>query len=82
MNLNYQQERTLIISAFRYALGRKTYIVSEIVDIIINNWGTLTEHDRGLICHEIKEAIELDAAGMDMDVREWQKILARFESER
>ena len=68
-------EEGIFIYGFRYCLGRKTYVVSDMVDILINNWKYLTENTKNLIKKEIKEAIDEGNAGMDMDVIQWRRIL-------
>jgi len=68
-------DTSIIFYAFRYALGRKTYAVNDVVAAIISVWDTLPPTDQLLYHREIKEAIALGKAGMDMDVKEWKKIL-------
>ena len=75
MNLTYENERDLIFCSFRYALGRKTYIVSTIADIILKNWEFIPENDRILFKIEIEKAIEQNNAGMAQDVEHWKQIL-------
>lgn len=65
----------MVLSSFRYALGRSTYIVSETVDWLKDNWLFLDLKTRDLIVIEIKEAMDIDRTGMDMDTNEWKKIL-------
>lgn len=78
-NASYSEMRTLLIGVFRYALGRRTYVVSDTVGILLNNWDNFHEHDKQLCVKEIKHAIEHELAGDKCDVRQWQKILARGE---
>lgn len=61
--------------AMRYALGRKTYVVGSVTNELIENWDNFREGDKKVMIKEIKEAIEKGRAGMDMDVRNWNKIL-------
>lgn len=65
-NLNH-----MIFSAFRYALGRATYIVHMTTDFIKNNTDLLTENDMKLMIKEITEAEERDWLGWEMDKVEW-----------
>ena len=65
----------ILFYAFRYALGRSTYVVGQIVDEIIERWDTLDEQDQSQYKREIVEAIELKPTSMKMDVKEWQRIL-------
>jgi len=64
----------LRLLAFRYALGRKTYIVSELVEDLTNNWDTMSKYHKQ-IQDDIKGAIRRNDAGMDMDVELWESIL-------
>lgn len=61
--------------AFRYALGRQTYVVSDVVETIIRNWDELSSNVQRRIKMEIEEAISKNMAGHEMDVKEWKKIL-------
>ena len=65
----------VLFSAFRYALGRQTYIVSSIVENILNNWDNISDKLKNLMKKEIQESINNDKAGMECDVKEWRKIL-------
>lgn len=64
----------ILLCAFRYALGRKTYVVSGIADQLIRNWDDLG-YLQDQICKEIDEAIAANTAGMEMDVKVWQRVL-------
>jgi hypothetical protein len=69
-------EDILMFCAFRYALGRRTYVVGSIVKILLDNWNTLSPTQQELYKKEIRAAIMKDRAGMQMDIDEWNKILA------
>lgn len=69
------EQRELLIYAFRYALGRKTYAVSTVANIIKDSWNKLSENDKKLIRREIDEALATGAAGHDMDRQQWQSIM-------
>ncbi len=66
---------TLAFSAFRYGLGRKTYVVSNIVQALINNKHNIKTETKQRICSEIEHAIDLDNAGMDCDIAEWKHLM-------
>ena len=76
MTLN---EDITIGCAFRYALGRMTYVVSSVCDEIERLAPTISEKTRRRFIVEIDEAIERDAAGMQMDVDRWRKCRAIIE---
>ena len=69
------KQADVLICAFRYALGRRSYITGTIVDAVMEAWDELSIHDRLLIKHEIKEAIKAGTAGDNIDVRLWREIL-------
>lgn len=72
---------TLVFCAFRYALGRKTYIVSEVVDEIIKRLPELQERTKAQMADEIFRAANTNMAGMKIDVTEWLKLKAEIENE-
>ncbi len=69
------EERDILIYAFRYALGRSTYSTSTMSQIIQKNWGMLSEHDKKLFQREIQEAFDMERYGMSCDKASWQIIL-------
>lgn len=67
---------TMLFYAFRYALGRRTYAVSDVVDELQKQWPTITQRTKCHIHREIADAISTNRAGDDCDIKEWQKVLA------
>ncbi len=65
---------TLLLCSFRYALGRRTYAVSMVVKIILDNQELLSEGLKKLMLKEIELALATDRAGMDCDRKEWVKL--------
>ena len=65
----------IIFYAFRYCLGRRTYAVSEMVSYLFNNWNNISKRVRDKITEEIANAIENKRAGMECDIKQWEKIL-------
>lgn len=65
----------ILFYAFRYALGRSTYAVIDVVDAICKEWPRISQNTRSLMQVEIMDAINRNRAGMDMDVAEWRKVL-------
>lgn len=68
-------QRDVLIYAFRYALGRSTYVVRDMCTVIAAAWSQLPESDRKLIKDEILFAVTNGFAGMDMDAAEWSQLL-------
>ena len=66
---------TLLVCSFRYALGRMTYIVSEIVRIILRHKEELQPKTKKLMIREIKWALDHNQAGMQCDRQQWERLL-------
>lgn len=66
--------RFMIISSFRYALGRKTYIVIETCDWLRENINLIDDLDKKLMIEEIEFADNLGKLGMKCDSIEWKKL--------
>ena len=65
----------VLFMAFRYALGRMTYVSLEMSEILIEKWDKISPSMRLRIQSEIRDAIDYDMAGMDMDIQQWQRVL-------
>lgn len=65
----------VILAATRYALGRASYVVSDVVNFLLCNWQKISERNKNIILRDIKEAINQNVAGMECDVAQWNKIL-------
>lgn len=81
MKIETDDDRLVLISAFRYALGRHSYIPSVVAGVLEQCWADLTGHDQRLIKREIAEAIERGHAGMNYDVATWRRVLALGEND-
>ena len=75
IKLETDLEQFVVVAAFRYALGRRSYAVSLIAHWLIKNWNEISINDQNLIKREIQEAIDGDCAGMEMDKAEWRNVL-------
>lgn len=86
-------EDLMVIAAFRYCLGRMTYIVGVCADWLVDKWPELPPHSRALIRTELDRAFEQDdedratgasfkALGWDCDRREWEKVRALWAGEQ
>lgn len=67
-------EKIILICAFRYALGRQTYVVSYITEEIIRKWESIERGTRELIQSEIRQH-ESTFGFSEIDRKEWHKIL-------
>jgi hypothetical protein len=75
LTITQQDFNDLAWMATRYMLGRKTYAVSTLCEILIRRNNHLYPENKDQIAVEINQAIEKGEAGMEMDVIEWQKVL-------
>ena len=66
----------LMVSAERYALGRRTYMVSWTCEVIKNNLHLLTDNDRNVMIRDIENAVDY---GDECDKAEWEKLLELLE---
>ena len=71
----FEVNEDMVFYAFRYALGRRTYAVGTVSDYLIDNWHRLKPQTKEKMLEEIRDAIKHKRAGMDMDVKMWQRIL-------
>ncbi len=73
--VNDREIETLMVCAFRYAIGRKTYIVNTIADILIEHKDKLGDGARLGIVRDIHRDIAIENVGMECDKREWLRVL-------
>ena len=65
-------EPALVMCAFRYALGRRSYMVGLVADEVDRVKDKLSFHVKDRMIDEIMEAIDDEAAGDPCDVQTWQ----------
>lgn len=68
-------DNLMTVAAFRYCLGRASYIVSHCVDYLSKHWEQIPVSDKKLIHKEIQGAFDSESYGMEMDKEQWQKVL-------
>lgn len=73
INGNKDDLSMILVSAERYALGRKTYIVNWTCEFIENNLALLTEKDRQVMIRDLENPISY---GDECDEKEWKILLA------
>ena len=61
----------IVFSAFRYALGRRTYVVGVVCDYIKENIGMIESKHLPLLAAEIEDAEEYNMLGDPCDRKEW-----------
>jgi hypothetical protein len=75
-------EEIVLACAFRYALGRMTYVVSSVCNELIKKQHLLGENFKYRTVKEIDEAAQNDALGMEMDKEYWMKVRNLFDPEK
>lgn len=68
----------MLMCAFRYALGRGTYIVGWVADELIEHRLALRSQWRQQIVRDIREAIGEDDAGWGIDATQWRQVVEAF----
>ena len=64
----------MVMWAFRYALGRKTGAVLDVVEQLKIHWENLKPFTQKQIKQEISFAIKMKMAGDDCDIEKWNEI--------
>ena len=72
VEIDRQDLNDLMWCAFRYALGRMTYVPATIAAIIVENIDHLNKTTRESIVRDIDKALIDDQAGMKCDSEEWK----------
>ncbi len=78
INLTYSDFNDVIVYAFRYALGRKTYAVQDMSSILIKHKDNISHNSKFVICRDIKRAINNKEIGMSFDQKSWIDVLECF----
>lgn len=77
--MNYKPEwgfhNLMVLAAFRYCLGRRTYIVSSCVDWLIQYWSEIDENTKKIITEEVYDALVDKNAGDSCDVEDWERLM-------
>jgi len=79
INGNKDDISMILVSAERYALGRRTYIVRWTCEFIRNNLYLLTEKDKQVMIIDIENPISY---GDECDKAEWLNLLERLKIEQ
>jgi len=72
----------LLICAFRYCLGRMSYIVEDMANHIESEWDDICPEFQRLIERETRYALNMNVAGMQMDRESWEKLLEFIEDKK
>jgi hypothetical protein len=82
INIQNENKNLILKCAFRYALGRKTYIVKTVVDELLANWDNFEIWDKKQLKDEIVDYEErVGNLGDDIDTIQWYRVIARYRAE-
>jgi hypothetical protein len=82
MELEANDGNTLFLCAFRYALGRMTYVTQEVADLLIYHSDQLFEETKERIVKEIQQAYATNNYGMAIDRLQWDNVLREFKQQK
>ena len=71
-----------IIYAERYAIGRTTYVPSEVNNIILKYLSFITNSTLGVLIQDIELEANREMLGMDFDKKMWLALLDTLKNER
>jgi len=77
----YPEGMIILLYAFRYALGRRTYSSMIMSEKLIAEWDNIEPGFQKQICDDIRHAIKHGIAGDQCDIREWEKVLRHAEGD-
>jgi len=79
INGNKDDMSMILVSAERYAMGRRTYIVGWVCEFIRNNLQLLTEKDKQVMIRDIENSISY---GDECDKVKWLNLLEKLKIEQ
>lgn len=74
-----EEHESVMFWAFRYALGRHTYAVSDVAGYLIKHKADIQPTTRSMIVREIKEHFDrYGDGGWECDRRSWDDVVQAF----
>lgn len=67
-------DQLMAMAAFRYCLGRQSYIVGACIEWIRDIWNQLDKNSQFVMLRDTIEALQRDKAGADMDKMGWHDL--------
>jgi len=77
--MNKMELNDLMVCAFRYALGRKTYVVATIGELLIKHKDILSETSKAQMIRDINRVTKTANYGMDIDKNIWIRVRTALE---
>ena len=72
----------VLLCAFRYALGRSTYVVRAIAETLIAHRDRLSAADRALVVREIREHLASEFNGSADDLDTWEHVATVLDDDK
>jgi len=66
------REELMNVAAFRYCLGRSSYIVGACIDWLKRYWKDFSKNTQSVILRDLVEALQDGMVGMEMDDNAWR----------
>ena len=82
ITITIQEFQQIIIYAERYAIGRMTYVPSEVNQIIRKYLPRISSNTLGVLIQDIEFKADRDMLGMDFDKKMWLALLDTLRNER
>lgn len=76
LDVNKSELETLLVCSVRYALGRRSYIVSDVCRIAGSYLPHISDQTLVVISRDIQSALSTGCAGDDVDHQSWEKLLS------
>jgi hypothetical protein len=70
--------QTMVLAAFEYCLGRRTYVVSDCVEWLLDNIQSLPISTLQIMLRCINEREDRQALGDDCDIAQWYRLRSRI----
>lgn len=78
IDIDYLDFQSLILYAMRYALGRKTFAVSDVAEMIEDHMQELSKSTMELMVRDIEKEGERHNLGMEMDKKIWMNLVVKL----
>jgi hypothetical protein len=78
IDIDYLDFQSLILYAMRYALGRKTFAVSDVAEMIEDHMQELNKSTMELMVRDIEKESERHNLGMEMDKKIWLDLVVKL----
>lgn len=80
--MNNMELNDLMVCAFRYALGRRSYITHTIAELLIKHKDKLFAQSKETVLKDIQVAFDTNNYGMEMDRAVWEKLQGELNNDK